>query len=251
MAKDTLTFALDGEVALEEFATAIDKLNSLLGQLAKERAKDAKVVWIIDELYGGSAVATFRGVNGDMSDIENIVDAYEEVGESLQSGREVPFSTAVQRYAHDLVGVLNGRVTSIRFETPAKDFVIISKPLEGEQAPQIKYAWSSVRGTVQTLSMRKKLNFTLWDSLFDKPVSCYFKGGQEDIMRNAWGKRAVVSGKVGRRVETQRPVVIRDIKQVRLLIDVEPGSYRRAKGVFPWTADSELPEDMIGRLRSA
>ena len=70
-------------------------------------------------------------------------------------------------------------------------------------------------------------------------------------MRNAWGKRAVVSGKVGRRVDTKRPVVIRDVKQVRLLEDVEPGSFRRAKGVFPWTADSELPEDIVRRLRSA
>ena len=251
MAKDTLTLALEGEVALEELATAIGKLNSLLVQLAKEVTKGAEVVWIIDELYGGSAVATFRGVNDDVSAVESLVDAYEEVGDSLQSGREIPFSTAVQRYARDLVGVLNGGVTSIRFETPAKDFVIVSKPLEGEHAAELKYAWSSVKGTIQTLSMRKKLNFTLWDSLFDKPVGCYFKEEQEDIMRNAWGKRAVVSGKVGRRVDTKRPVVIRDVKQVRLLEDVEPGSFRRAKGVFPWTADSELPEDIVRRLRSA
>jgi len=251
MAKETLTLALEGDIALEEFATAIGNLNSLLNQLAKEVTKDAEVAWLIDELYASSAVATFRGINGDMSAIENVVNAYEEVGDSLQTGREIPYSTTVQRYAHDLISVLDGRVTSVRFETPAKDIVIVSKPLGGEQVAQLKYAWSSVKGMVQTLSMRKKLNFTLWDSLFDKPVGCYFKEGQEDIMRNAWGKRAIVSGRVGRLADTGRPVVIRDVKQIRLLEDVEPGSYRRAKGVFPWSTDSELPENIIGRLRSA
>jgi len=251
MAKETLTLALEGDVALEEFANAISNLNSLLNQLAKEVTKDAKVEWLIDELYASSAVATFRGINGDMSAIENVVNAYEEVGDSLQTGREIPYSTTVQRYAHDLISVLDGRVTSVRFETPTKDFVIVSKPLAGGEIAQLKYAWSSVKGTVQTLSDRKKLNFTLWDSLFDKPVSCYSKEGQEDTMRNAWRKRAIVSGRVGRRTDTGRPIVIRDVKQIRLLEDTEPGSYRRAKGVFPWTVESELPENIIRRLRSA
>ena len=173
------------------------------------------------------------------------------MGDSLQTGCDIPYSTTVQRYAKDLISVLDGRVTEVRFQTPAKDIVIVSKPLVEGQAAQLKYAWSSVKGTVETLSMRKKLSFTLWDSLFDKPVGCYFKEGQEDTMRNAWGKRVFVSGRVGRRADTGRPVVIRDVNKIRLSVDVKPGSYRRAKGVFPSTTDSELPEDIIRRLRSA
>ncbi|MFC1928124.1 hypothetical protein ACFLWC_03685 [Chloroflexota bacterium] len=250
MAKETLTLALEGDVALDEFAKAIGNLNLLLNQLTKEVTKNAEVTWLVDELYAGSAVATFRGVNGDLSSVESVVNAYEDVGDSLQTGRVLNYSTTVQRYAHDLISILDNRITSVRFETPEKDIVIVSKPKDGIQEAQIKYAWSSVKGTVETLSKRKKLSFTLWDSLYDKPVSCYFKEGQEDIMRNTWGRRAIVSGKVGRRTETGRPVVIRDVKQIRVLEDVEPGSYIKAKGVFPWTPDSELPEDIVGRLRS-
>src|SRR3990167_8496332 len=128
-----------------------------------------------------------------------------------------------ERYAHDLVSVIDHRITSIRFETAEKDFVIASRPTANIQEPQIKYAWSSVKGKIETLSERKKLSFTLWDSLYDKPVSCYFKEEQKDTMRNAWGKRAIVSGKVGRRTETGRPIVIREMRQIRLLGDVEPG----------------------------
>ena len=250
MAKETLTLALEGDVSLVEFAKAISNLNLLLNQLTKEVNKDAGVDWIVDELYAGSAVATFRGVNGDLSSVENIVNAYEDVGDSLQSGRSINYSTIAQRYARDLVSVIDNRVTSIRFETPEKDFVIVTRPARDIQEA-IKYAWSSINGTVETLSHRKKLSFTLWDTLYDKPVSCYFKEGQEDIMRNTWGKRAVVSGKVGRRSDTGRPIVIRDVKQLRIVEDVEPGSYRKARGVFRWAPDSELPEDIIGRLRSA
>jgi len=251
MAKETLTLALEGDVALDDFAQAIGNLNLLVNQLTKEVTKDANVVWLVDELYAGSAVATFRGVNGDLSSIENVVNAYEDVGDSLQSGRVLKYSTTVQGYAHKLIGVLDDRVTAVRFETPEKDYIVVGKQKGYMQEAQIKYAWSSVKGSVETLSKRKKLSFTLWDSLFDKPISCYFKEGQEDIMRDSWGRRAIVSGKVGRRIETGRPIVVRDVKQVRVIEDVEPGSYRKAKGVFPWTPGTELPEDIVGRLRSA
>jgi len=250
LAKETLTLALEGDVSLVGFAKAISNLNLLLNQLTKEVNKNAEVDWIVDELYAGSAVATFRGVNGDLSSIENVVNAYEDVGDALQSGSNINYSLAAQRYARNLVSVIDNRITSIRFETPEKDFVIANR-LTKDTQETIKYAWSSVKGTVETLSRRKKLSFTLWDTLFDRPVSCYFKEGQEDIMRDTWGKRAVVSGKVGRRSSTGRPIVIRDVKQIRALEDVEPGSYRKARGVFPWTPDSELPEDIIERLRSA
>jgi len=250
MAKETLTLALEGDVALEEFASAISNLNSLLNQLSKEVGQEARVDWLIEELYAGSAVATFRGVYQDVAVVENVITAYEEIGDSLQSGREIPYSVNVKKYANNLVNIINGKITSIRFETPIKDFVITGRVTEGEKTSPMNYVLGSVKGTVETLSMRKKLNFTLWDSLFDKSVSCYFKEGEEENMRNAWGKRAVVSGRVGRRADTGRPVVIREVKYVRVLENVEPGSYRRAKGVLPWVQGDELPEDIIRRLRS-
>jgi len=251
MAKQTLTLGLEGDVAIEDFASALTNLNLLLNQLTKEVTKDVKVAWFIDELYASSAVATFRGINDDIAVVNNVVNAYEEVGDFLQTGHNIPYSTTVQKYAKDLISVLDGGVTEVRFQTPAKDIIIVSKPVGAGQVTQLKYAWGSVKGTVETLSMRKKLSFTLWDSLYDKPVSCYFKEGQEDTMRDAWGKRVFVSGRVGRRADTGRPIVIRDVKRIRPLKDVEAGSYRRAKGVFRWIANSELPEDIIRRLRSA
>lgn len=250
MAKNTLTFALEGEVALEEFASAINNFNSLLNNLSGDVGGGAKVEWVIDELYAGSAVATFHGVYEDIKIVEHIIDAYEDVGDSLANGREITYSSSVKRSAQNLTSILNGKITAIRFETPVRDYLISGKSLSGKKLSPMKYSHGTVKGTVQTLSMRKKLSFTIWDSMFDRAVNCYLKEGAEETMRNVWGKRAIVSGKIGRQSETGRPVVVREVRYVRTLEDVGPGSYKRAKGVLPWVEGDELPEDIIRRLRN-
>lgn len=250
MAKNTLTFALEGEVALQEFASAIGSFSALVAQLSKEVGKDAPINWVIEELYAGSATAIFRGVYSDNLMVENVIGAYEEVGDALASGREIPFSGAVRKHATALTGVLNGKVTALRFETQNRDFFIGGK-VKGEKSEPIKYTYGTVKGTIETLTKHNRLSFTLWDSLFDKPVHCYFKEGEEDNMRNVWGKKAVVSGKVGRQPVTGKPVIVRDVKYVRPLEVVEAGSYRRARGSLPWGKGGESPEEIIRRLRDA
>jgi hypothetical protein len=250
MSKNTLTLALDGEVALRDFASAINSLNLLVNQLSKEVGKDAQIDWVIDDLYSGSAVATFRGIYPDMLVVENVIGAYEEVGDALAAGREIPFSEIVRRHATALTSVLDDKVTSIRFETPNHDYLISGKVTEGKSEP-IKFTYGTVKGTIETLTKRKQLSFYLWDSLFDKPVHCYIKEGEEDNMRFAWGKRAIVSGKIGRQPQTGKPIVVREVRYVRVVEEAEPGSYRRARGSLPWGRGGETPEEMIRKLRDA
>jgi hypothetical protein len=250
MPKDTLTLALEGEIALQEFSIAINSFNQLLTQLSKEIGGDENVPWLIDELYTGSAVVTFRGDYPDTRILENIINAYEEVGEALATGREIPYSENIKRHAASLTKILNGKVTAIRFETPEHDYLISGKTHQGKTAP-IKYSHGTVKGTIETISKRKKLSFILWDTLFDKPVHCYIKAGEEENMRSAWGKKAVVSGKVGRQPETGKPIIIREVRYVRIVEEVEPGSYKLARGILPWGRNDETPEDMIRRLRDA
>ncbi len=250
MAKETLTFALEGDITLASFASALNEFNSLLGNLSKEVGNNSPVEWVVEELYAGSAIATFHGIYDDVKIVETIIEAYEEVGDALSSGREIPFSEAVRKNCRNITGVLNGKVTSIRFETPERDFIISGKSQVGEKTAPMKYSLGTVKGTVQTLSMRKKLSFTVWDSLFDKPVSCYLKEGQEELMREAWGKRAVVAGRIGRQAESGRPVVIREVKTIEILDKPERGSYKRARGILPWKSGDEKPEVILRRLRN-
>ena len=251
MANDVIILGLEGEVTLGDFATATKNLADLLEDLSSEIAEGAKVEWIIEELSTGSAVATLRGTNHNIKSVERIVDAYEVVGESLQSGRDIPYSGAVRKHASNIAGIINDKVTAVRFETRTKDYLISGKTLEGQATQPVQYSFGVVRGIDETLSSRRKLSFTLWDSLFDRPIHCYFKLEDEELMREAWDKRVVVSGRIGRQAETGKPIVVRDISAVEIIKDVEPGSYRLAKGVVPWSPGDEWPEQTIRRIRDA
>ncbi len=248
MAKNTLTLALEGEISIQDFASAISNLSLLINQLSKEVGKDAPIDWLVEELYTGSAVATFRGDYPDGLVVESVIDAYEKVGDALAAGKEIPFSETIRRHAKDLTNILDNKVSALRFETSNHDYLISGK-IKGGKTEPIKYNYGTVKGTIETLTKRKQLSFTLWDSLFDKPVHCYFKEGDEDNMRFYWGKQAVVSGKIGRQPETGKPIVVREIKYVRVIEEVEPGSYRTARGSLSWGKGGETPEEMIRRLR--
>jgi hypothetical protein len=249
--KDTLTFVLEGEVTLSSYAAAMAEFNALLNNLGKEVGGNAGIDWVVDELFAGSAVATFHGLYEDVKVVETVVDAYEVVGDALASGREIPYSEPVRRNAWNLTSLLDGKITSLRFETPAREFIVSSKSKIGEKAVPMKYSLGTVKGTIQTLTMRRKLSFTIWDTLFDKPVNCYLKEGEEERMRYAWGKRAVVTGRIGRQSESGRPIVIREVKDIHILENAEPGSYKRARGVLPWSQGDEKPEDVLRRMRNA
>lgn len=251
MAKETLTFALEGDITLASFASALGEFNALLGNLSKEVGNNSPVEWVVEELYAGSAIATFHGVYENVKIVETIVDAYEQVGEALAFGRDIPFSEAVRKNCRNITGVLNGKVTSLRFETPERDFIISGRSQIGEKAPPMHYSLGTVKGTIQTVSMRKKLNFTVWNALFDKPVSCYIHEGQEELLRQSWGKRAVVTGRIGRQAESGRPIVIREVKNIEIIEKPERGSYKRARGVLPWKQGDEKPEVVLRRMRNA
>lgn len=249
MAKDILTLTLEGEVDLQEFASAINSFNLLLGQLTREVGGSAKIEWVIDELHAGSAIATVRGVYPDIVPVESVVNAFEVVGDAIAAGREIPFSESIRKHSAALTGILNGKITALVFETPSKE-IFISGKVQGGKAEPMKYTYGTVKGMIETLSKHKRLSFTLWDAVFDKPVHCYFKPGEEENMRDVWGKKAVVSGRVGRQPKTGRVIVIRDVNYVRAVEEVEPGSYKRARGALPW-GKGETAEEMIRRLRDA
>jgi hypothetical protein len=250
MAKNTLTFALEGEVVLQEFAKAISNFNSLVNQLSKEIGNDAQIDWVIEELYAGSATATFRGVYADTMVVDHVIGAYEQVGDAMATGQEIPFSETVRKHATELTDILSSKITALRFETQTQEYLVSGK-IKGQKSEPIKYTYGTVKGTIETLTKHRQLSFTLWDSLFDKPIHCYFKESEEENMRNVWGKKAIISGKIGRQPETGKPLVVREVRYVRPLEDVEPGSYKRARGSLPWGRDGESPEDMIRRLRDA
>jgi len=254
MAVDTVTLHLSGDVSLDDFATAISRLRTLLNALAKDVAGGTNILWLVEALDTGSALTTYRGSlmnGGEIAQIERVVRAYGEVGTALAHNGTIAYSPAVDSEARALLKVLNERVQSLRFETPETDATIWAAPGR-VRTEDVVGSYGAIEGRVQTLSSRGGLRFTLYDTLADRAVSCYLaEDFDQNHMRDVWGRRAIVEGWVRRDSVTGRPLTIRRVSNVVVLPENEPGSYREARAVVPLRNTRLLPEIVIRRFRDA
>jgi hypothetical protein len=199
------------------------------------------------------------------------------VGESLERGEAVQYPPRIAKPAYDLRAFAGNGVESVVFDTFRGDAVISAAPaavtiaappltLVGEQggidtgeagrAGQIRRAiprsyppaYGAVSGQVETLARRNSLRFVLYDVLHNKAVSCYVAEGEEEKMRDIWGKFVTVEGIVTRDPLDGRPSSVRQITSIVKRPERQI-SYRDARGASPYSAVS--PEDLIGRVRDA
>ena len=162
----------------------------------------------------------------------------------------MPYSLQVRKRAQFLKEIVNDRVTAIRFET-AGDTAVVSLSPESENRRKTVIALGTVEGRVQTLTSRSALRFTIYDSLFDRPVSCYLSEDQRDQMISVWDRQATVEGWITRDADTGRPLVVRQIRSITPVDDVPRGSYLQARGKITPLDGAPRPEETIRRMRDA
>lgn len=247
MQNDTLTLALEGDVSLEDFAKAMENFSALVNGLTAEIARDASIEWVVDALAGGSAIATVKGDTDSPDKLYAIVSAYSIVGNSLKTRQVIPYPDRVKTPALNLTKLLDGKITSLRFETASED-IIIESQYKTDHPLQPSYAYGRLKGTIHTVSDRRGIHFTLYDVLFDRPINCYAKTGQEELVRKYWGKKVFVSGTVARDPENGRPFAIRDVTEIQVA-ESKPGGFRRAQGVLK-LGKGQTPEGLIHKLRN-
>lgn len=249
MPETTLTITLNGDVPLDLYIDGMRFFRQLIDALTREVSQQADIVWLVDDLSSGSAVATIRGEADQVEEVERVVRAYATVGRALERNEVIPYSPPVVRAAERMTTVLNGKVTSIQFE--ALNEVAIVTTGGPEYLRPLLGAYGSVEGRVETLSTRRRLRFTLYDSLSDRAINCFLQSPQTELMRDAWGHRAIVRGWIRRDPTTGRPTEINPVEGIDMLPEVIPGSYRRARAIAPAEPDEPSPEDTIRRLRDA
>lgn len=120
---DTLTLVLDGKVTLELLFRATAHLQGLVSALETEVAAGAAIEWEVTQLQSSSAVMTVRGRSAAPEVVDLVIQAYEQVGEALVSRQPLPFARA-SKDATSLVGLINGNIEAIRFETERADFLV-------------------------------------------------------------------------------------------------------------------------------
>jgi hypothetical protein len=273
---DTMTIVLDGDVPLEEFARAIERFNELVKALSEEMGSPA-LDWMLDDLQISSAVATIRAEN-DPQRAEEVIKAYADIGDALAYRKPVLYSQKVQSAARNVVNIRDARVKAVRFETPIREVTIKTVPGEvidfappeaikelpvliRETAQQEKTfvdtfialaaqpSFGGIQGRIQALSNRGGLRFTLYDLLYDKSVGCYLSQQNEDLLRNIWGKMAVVEGMITRDPVTGRPLAIRQVSRITPLPEpYRTQDYMEARGCAP-SLSGLSPEEAIRRIR--
>ena len=252
---DTLTFALEGELSLGTFSIGVARFERLVSALSRETPSGGEIRWLIDALEVGSAVATIRGV-AETDEAQNalagVIESYVEVGRALESGNTLALAPRVQQVAAEVVNLVNGEVEAIRFETAHADALVggaEKKASAAALAAGRRPTYGAIRGRVETLQRRGRLRFTLYDTLHDKAVSCYLTESGEDVMRDAWGRMAIVEGWVTRDPASGRPLSVRGVQSVEVLPEAELHGYRRARGAGRKRPDP--PEVTIRRSRDA
>lgn len=261
--KDSLTITLEGEVTLQVFTRTLVSLQDLINAISHEVAGKADIRWVITGLESGSTTATMRGIerSANQFPVTRVIEAYEEVGESLQSNRPPPerLGAAVALRVADFKRVVTSHVTDVRMETEDFDAILkvdhlspvtpIGEPMRLVEKPN--WSYGSVRGRVQAASSRGQLRFTLYESVNDRAVSCYLGEHQDALITENWGRSVYVSGRVTRDPDTGRPLAIRRITEMVPVPEFEPGSWRDAKGAYGWRDGDPLPERVIRESRDA
>ncbi len=252
MASQVITLALDGAPTIEDYTTALVGLRNLLRGLTETVAAGSNISWVIDSLEAGSAISAFRGEAADDSTVAQVADAYLKLGDALarrDTAELQQWPQAVGKAGNEIIGIINGRVSSVRLETADDDVTITAGPVPVSvpAVPEIP-SYGAVEGRIQTLSSRTGLRFTLYDLVHDRPVSCYLQPDQQDSLRELWDRLAVVEGRVRRDSRTGRPTAVRRIRRITPIDPVDENAWRNARGIVH---SPEPAETIIRRLRDA
>jgi hypothetical protein len=247
---DSVTIRLEGEVEIGKLSDAFACFAAVLEELP--RSHNANIRWVLAGLDYGSAIATARAVPLDDDStpwIPFLADEFLEAARSVARG-EVDSERPILRLVRELTDFAD-RQNPIVLET-ADDDVMFTSPVVTDQTlipqPQTTKSLGTVRGRVETLSHRGELRFTLFELASDRPVSCYLPHDNEDLMRNAWGFTADVTGTVTRDFDTGRPRSIRRVTNVEVVQEGEPAGYLQARGVVRGSVPAET---VIRRIRDA
>ena len=248
MAETTLTFELGGQVDIQALADGVSTLHQLVTALTP---KAAGIAWVVEDLHAGSAVATLRGEADDLAEVEKIVAKFNDLGGALSRHEDLTmrYSREVQDAARAVTSLTN-EVEYVRFESAYAEHIIHGNgTTPSKLAPLVSIG--VITGTIQTLSNRSGLKFTIYDSVHDRGVTCYLEPGQEDLIREAWGRRASVSGTVYRNGAIGLPISVKNILKIDTLPDPVPGAWRNARGALPWEPGDKAAEDVIRESRDA
>ena len=252
MPRETVTLALNSgtDIGFGEFAEAVTHFAAVLKAISEAVAgRNEPVAWWFGEIAAGSAVVT--AVSDDEQAAVVARDCL-KVGRALDGHGDMPHGKRVRAPAEKLAAMLARDVREIRLQTSEDDVVLCRNALYDKPVVvPLRPALGAIEGTVEVLSRRRGLHFSLYDSLHNHPVSCYVGAEHADLMRDIWGRRVIVQGLVWRDAERGWPFAVREVTRIERVPEAVPGAWRKAFGAIPRQPGQPRAEEAIRRLRDA
>ena len=249
MSHNSISLTYEGKVSPKDVSALVSNFAALVQLLTDEIADTKDIDWEVAKFQGGSATLTFSGTHTQPQNVQVVVRAWEEIGASVKSGTQVPYSDKIKKHIDGITKQLNGRVTAAHFVTHRKHFTIQS----GDVVPQLPVAKTfaalgSVKGRVETISIRREPRLVVYDHIFDKAVTCHLEPERKKELLDYMDKEVLVSGKVTRDARTGQAKSIREISNIEEVFEfeVDPDSYKETKGSLAWMG-AEPAEKMIKR----
>ena len=245
--KTTLTFEISGRVKALDLREGIILFERVVSGLTPPRSAN----WLVDETRAGGGAIALRGESDDPAVLERIEAQYEKVGLTLSQNRTPSHMDLMVRAAARDILALAERVDWIKMGTRNRTHLIRHRESPRFARPAGPVSLGEVTGLAQSLSGDGGLMLTVRENIVNKPVECFFEPEYEDAIREAWGKRVTVYGMVESDSKTGLPRFVRDARKVVILPEVEPGAYKKARGIIPWKPGDPLPEEVIRLSRDA
>lgn len=252
-------------IGVRSFLEAAQASAELLHELDQAVA-EGKFEWFFTQLGIGSGIAVFAGEWTKTDEVlppaDEIERAEERIGERYVGGlaqldhvAEWPADysmealQAAQRLAQVLGDGVTGIVASIAgrqaIATITERVIANVKDLIGESHVVL----GSVEGIMETVSLaRNQRVFRVRDAVDRKSVACTFSPAQFEDVRNALGRRVLVSGKLCYSKQGQL-VAVRAVETIRVLEDRQLPSADELMGIAPDFADGLPAEIFINRMR--
>lgn len=113
MTYDTITIELNGNILLDDFAQTMHHLDHLIQSLTRNVGDNAAIVWEVEELRSGSAVATIRGTCENMEPVERVVSAYHTIGQCVSTQKPLPYANEIQQKVTSLFNAHPERIKTL------------------------------------------------------------------------------------------------------------------------------------------
>lgn len=250
MSERRISIKLNGSIPLDEYRKAIDSFSQLIASLSNDIAGKDMVSWRVAKLHTGSAFIEVAGHSIDAQAVDSVVAAYTTAADAVATNRPIPYSPTIRTHFYRLIKLIDGNIKSIEFGTEQVNRIVDTPIVHQDvELPAQTVSVGSISGQVETLSRRKGLYFTIYDQIFNKAVRCNMRKEQEPLMRNIWGKKAIVSGKITRDRRTGQPLSVNEVFEIEVVETSDSGDLSEFRGLLRRQPNSPSSEDRIRRLR--